>query len=425
MATEFIETQWGSKARPFQSYSEEERQGLLTAARKLIEKLGSATGIELFLSYGALLGAVRSGSLIGHDFDLDVMFVSPEGARELIPETATRLIDQLMAFGFDVVAESNGQFKASGNVADTRIMIEFFACWREGNKLFHYFGVSGDSIANSVFPLSTISLHGVEFPAPNTPPTLLKALYGENWMIPDKNFKYDLSPEDWIPFRFLFTRDNRKFWDEYYSSRKSNRVWIEVPSQFAAFVASNVPMGAKILEIGCGNGRDGLFFASTGLSVTLADYSVEALGACRSTAEQRHLTVGIEQLNVADLAASAAFSKRSHSAFDVVYARFVLHAVTPIGQHSLLRIAKSVLKPEGLLMMEYRAQQEGTDHSKESFENGVHYRRLVGQRALKDEASALGLHSSYSIEGRGFARYKSEDPWIGRDIFVNTSKAIP
>jgi SAM-dependent methyltransferase len=51
--------------------------------------------------------------------------------------------------------------------------------------------------------------------------------------------------------------------------RDKAQPWSVLPSQFAVFVANEVAP-ARLLEVGCGNGRDSLFFSSAGFDVVAA-----------------------------------------------------------------------------------------------------------------------------------------------------------
>ena len=43
--------------------------------------LTEGCGLEAYLNYGALLGAVRDGAMIAHDSDTDVCYLSQHGRR--------------------------------------------------------------------------------------------------------------------------------------------------------------------------------------------------------------------------------------------------------------------------------------------------------------------------------------------------------
>ena len=72
--------------------------------------------------------------------------------------------------------------------------------------------------------------------------------------------------------------DNTAYWNQYYK----NRVCSEEPSPFARYVATLVEPGRRMVELGCGNGRDAVFFAAQGLDITALDMSQEAVSQLQS-----------------------------------------------------------------------------------------------------------------------------------------------
>lgn len=412
----FVRTQWGTMAPPFASYSIEERRSLLQATAGLLADIKASCKIECFLSYGALLGAVRTGSLIDHDFDIDVVFMSSAPDATVILDTSRRLVSYLADLGFDLDLESNGQIRAHWNTAAATCKAEFFVGWTEDENFYQYFAIQKAPIARDILPLSEISVEGIKLPCPRNPETSLRSIYGPNWRVPDPNFRYELSAEDWKSFEFLFLKKNQRFWNKYYEQREHNAVFVRHPSQFCIFTADQLPPRARVLDFGCGNGRDGLYLASSGFTVTLADYSEQAVEYCRSQARQRSIAVDTKVIDIADMAQAYAFEKTNEGRFDAVYARFFFHAVDEVAERNFLRVAYRVLCPHGKLFAEYRLLDSASDNQSISYENGHHYRRLIRQNMLLDAARAAGFTVDYSITGVGLATYKSEDPFIGRVV---------
>ena len=52
-------------------------EAVLDAVERVLHDLREECGLEAFLSFGCLLGAVRDGHMIGHDCDADVSYLSP------------------------------------------------------------------------------------------------------------------------------------------------------------------------------------------------------------------------------------------------------------------------------------------------------------------------------------------------------------
>lgn len=411
----YVITQWGSRARRFSDYSEPERQALLQNTAALLSRIRHSTDIQCFLSYGALLGAVREGKLIGHDFDIDVVFFAD---KSLVCETSLKLLDFLSSVGLRVTLSTNGQFKSHGVNKGQPYTVEFFAAWADGDSYYQNFALRGDANVSEVLPPSTVTLEGVEFPAPRNCESHLASIYGQDWRVPNPDFRYNLKPGDFKPFSFLFANSNKKFWDEYYKNGAGQNVFLEEPSYFARDVSAKLKPAMHILDIGCGNGRDGLYFAELGCDVTLCDYSQNAIAHCDSVANEKLLNVTTQVLNITDGADTVAFAKSHAQLYDVVYARFFLHAISDLGRKNLFFLSKNVLKQGGVLLVEYRALPEGVRQqdyeTKIRYENGKHFRRLLSRVEVDAEANQAGLVIESSFVSYGLAKFRNEDPLIGR-----------
>lgn len=65
------------------------------------------------------------------------------------------------------------------------------------------------------------------------------------------------------------------YWNKYYNSCEVP----ELPSQFAVFVLGEINPTA-IIDIGCGSGRDALYFAGRGIPTIGIDGSASAVDLC-------------------------------------------------------------------------------------------------------------------------------------------------
>lgn len=66
-------------------------------------------------------------------------------------------------------------------------------------------------------------------------------------------------------------------WESFYYNHKGE----QAPSPFAQHFADGLRGAERLLEIGCGNGRDASFFRSRGLEVVAIDASSAAIESCR------------------------------------------------------------------------------------------------------------------------------------------------
>ena len=64
----------------------------------------------------------------------------------------------------------------------------------------------------------------------------------------------------------------KDYWNTFYSQFNYS-----IPSQFCALMASEISTKTKIIEYGCGNGRDSIFLAKNGYNIYALDLSEEAI----------------------------------------------------------------------------------------------------------------------------------------------------
>ncbi len=195
--------------------------------------------------------------------------------------------------------------------------------------------------------------------------------------------------------------DDRDFFSKYREYRY--RTSWHIPA-FASFAQAR---GKRVLEIGCGNGADGVMFASHGAHYTGVDLTPQAVDATR-----RHFAV--EKLDGQFRLENAERLSFADDSFDIVYSFGVLHNTK--APDRAVREAHRVLKPGGVaLVMLYH---------RNSFN---YYARILGYmrlRLLLKIASRLGRSKAdrdRSSEGRlvGVRGNASEKLWeIHYDNFL-------
>jgi len=135
------------------------------------------------------------------------------------------------------------------------------------------------------------------------------------------------------------------FWHDL-STRYSKEDWAKVPSIFAQEVKTYLPVGARILELGCGQGQDGLWFAEkeNEMSVLATDLEPSALENAKAMKAERGIgTIEFEQL---DLAQPSRFEDET---FDVVYSHLALHYFDKKTTDQIFSEIYRVLRPEGIV----------------------------------------------------------------------------
>lgn len=202
-----------------------------------------------------------------------------------------------------------------------------------------------------------------------------------------------------------------EYWNQYYSNNPAMPLGNE--SKFARDILPYMKKGASLIEFGCGNGRDSLFFASKGFEVTGIDVSgsaIEMLNNLNYSGKARFICE--------DFSGESVIFKVEH---DYCYSRFTLHAITKMQEQYTFRNARDTLKTGGKLFIEARSTNDdiyglGECVGENSYIYNEHFRRFIDKKQLIDTLERMGFEVIMAQEGRGFAPYEDQDPVLIRII---------
>ena len=370
-------------------------------------------GHDCFLAYGNLLGAVRDGRLIGHDNDADVAFLARSGHPVGVVLESLAIERAFVADGWETHRLSPGTFKLYPRIdGGPRTGLDVFAAFYFDGLLHMMPYVGAPLPRQALLPTSTVTLEGRSLPAPADPEAVLEATYGPHWRVPDPAFRYD-TPR-WLRRRLRgLMRGERKhepYWQVFYAT-KATKVPAE-PSSFARWVADLPSPPSSVLDVGCGTGRDSVWFAAQGMEVLGCDYSGAGVAYAAQSARDQGRDVDFRRLNLYDLRQMLVVGSllARERRVDGVYARFLVHALEEDGRQNLWRLARSALAPtRGRLYLEFRT--EATEH-----EFGEHFREFVRPEVVEDELARHGFTVEHSENRHGLAVHRHEDPRVCRMI---------
>ncbi len=347
----------GHLARSFAATDEAIREEILLGTQRALTDLTEGCGVEAYLNYGALLGAVRDGAMIAHDSDTDVCYVSRTDSPADLILQSYRIERELRARGWNLLRMSGGDLKLLLPLSDGReCHIDIFvAFWVDGT--FYQLGNRSGRLPEEVIvPLSTITLHGHDFPAPADPEAMLAFLYGENWRVPDPSFAYADPPagvrrlDGWL----RGFRSEMGLWTELYKSPERQRI-SRRPSTFARWVDAQVPAREAIADLGSGTGRDSMYFAGRRRHVTAFDFSRIVRTRLERVAEIRGLDIDARLLILGELRsallAGAELARDPHH----LYARELLGCLDAAARANLWRLAGMALRGGGSMFLQFSA----------------------------------------------------------------------
>ncbi|HLI43919.1 MAG TPA: class I SAM-dependent methyltransferase [Acidimicrobiales bacterium] len=134
-------------------------------------------------------------------------------------------------------------------------------------------------------------------------------------------------------------------WDERYAA--SPQLFREAPDETLVEIASALPPG-RALDLGAGEGRNALWLAAAGWSVTAVDASAVALERAASRARAEGVEIETVRADLRTYLETVA-AERPQGAFDLVVVAFVHPG--PQERAELLRAAAGVVSPGGRLFV--------------------------------------------------------------------------
>lgn len=197
------------------------------------------------------------------------------------------------------------------------------------------------------------------------------------------------------------------FWENYYASHREPAKC----SFFAKFVRPFLQKNKRMLEFGCGNARDSIYFAEQGIDIL-------AIDQCSN--ELDFLTERFSDLASLNFQAADMTRLPTMEAFDYLYSRFTIHAIDKKGEERLITWAAKNIKQNGLFFIEVRSVKDDLFGKGEPLADNAfftdHYRRFIIIEELETLLVNKGFRILYSLESNGLAQYRDRDPIVIRII---------
>jgi tellurite methyltransferase len=214
---------------------------------------------------------------------------------------------------------------------------------------------------------------------------------------------------------------DRKYWDKYYNSNTPLES-IKDPSTFARFCSEDFFSGEKlnIVDLGCGNGRDSVYFAQLGHNVYSIDQSLPAHHN-ESCSDFGNLDNNLHFI-------SGDFINYDYSNFknvDVFYSRFTLHAIKANEEAIVLDSVFNNLSSNGIFAIEVRTINDplfgvGDFISDTTFKTD-HKRRFINPSDFIFDTLSRGFVLKYFIETNNLSIVGDDNPVLMRIVLQKIS----
>lgn len=352
---------WGLVQRPFSGRGQDVVNRMVETTELICEVLERECGIRAWIAFGTLLGAARSGKVIGHDSDIDLAYLSDKATPAEMSVELFEMSRVLRRHGLNVLNKSGSFITVVFTAPDgAQSSIDIYTCFYVGDLLYETATVRAPVPRSAIEPLTRIEFEGHLLPAPADPAALLTASYGPKWRVPDPSFVHrpgrDIKQrfDPWFGALMRHRRD----WEGHFRQINTDprRVW--GPSDFATWVHRRLGQseGTRLVDVGAGRGTDAVFFARRGFQVLGLDYARGASYRSVRRIRRRGDDATFELMNLydtRDVLTWAARIARQPGVPVTIYARGLLDSLEPDGVANFWRFSDLLLRGGGSAFLEF------------------------------------------------------------------------
>ena len=207
--------------------------------------------------------------------------------------------------------------------------------------------------------------------------------------------------------------DDKKYWTEYYAknSKPTNA------STFAEFILPKLDENKNLIELGCGNGRDSIYFVQNKLNVVAVDQVQCEIDYLNENHKEENITFVCDDFKNLDNTKHEIINETD---FDYIYSRFTFHSINEKKENRTLDWIENSLSKGGCFLLEARSindpmfKQGNALSENENFTN--HYRRYMDLDDIVDKLESRNFEIIYKIEDNNLAVYKDDNPYVIRII---------
>lgn len=155
------------------------------------------------------------------------------------------------------------------------------------------------------------------------------------------------SYEDLLNMLDQFLKEESKFdWNHFYSDRERKVPFFrnDPDENVVEYFETKTLSKGKVLELGCGPGRNAIFFAEKGCVVDAVDQSEEGISWAKERASEKNIDVNFIKTNIFDL-------EIEEGTYDIVYDSGCFHHIAPHRRMNYLDLVNRALKPGGFFAL--------------------------------------------------------------------------
>lgn len=212
------------------------------------------------------------------------------------------------------------------------------------------------------------------------------------------------------------------FWNNHYKDFR-----VREPSDFARRCAAHhLRKDDQLIELGCGNGRDGVMFAQqvaryTGIDACPIAIEAFSQGIAKIPA-MSNVTLNCDDFTAINFDALAGAPGRL-----AIYSRFTLHSISYAESDRLFENLEKFSSTSWIFMLEARTIYDelygvGKNIGPHEFQTD-HYRRFIDPAAFLEQLGAKFAIKYFEVSN-GFARFADQDPVLMRAVFCHKGVSL-
>ncbi|WP_047985682.1 class I SAM-dependent methyltransferase [Ornithinibacillus californiensis] len=148
--------------------------------------------------------------------------------------------------------------------------------------------------------------------------------------------------EDLLEMLDSFLREPTQFWDGFYQDRNKPIPFFQnkPDENLVSYYKNGFISSGKVLELGCGPGRNAIYLAKNGFKVDAVDISKETIEWARERAKEANVDINFIIQNIFHL-------HTKQDTYDLVYDSGCFHHLAPHRRMDYINLVNYSLKPGG------------------------------------------------------------------------------
>ncbi len=207
--------------------------------------------------------------------------------------------------------------------------------------------------------------------------------------------------------------NDKEYWTNYYADNSKPTD----ASTFAEFILPYLDENKDLIELGCGNARDSIFFSKNNINVMAVDQVQSEIDFLNEHYKSDNIHFFCDDFT--DLK-NTEHDQIKENDFDYVYSRFTFHSINERKEDNALDWIKDNLKNGGLFLLEARSLNDPMFKQGEALSETenftTHYRRYMDLDKITKKLEDRNFSIEYKIEDNNLAVHKDDNPYVIRIV---------